>query len=298
MSVVMKGPPPMEQRLKTRALDFVRSALWDIWPWQQLVKATVAGKSLSSAYTKFIPNPYQFKKGTIRTSQRFGLNWELDISQGNDWAVYFNIEEAPHQFLFSLANSGDTVLDIGANIGATCLPLAQRVGLRGHVVAFEPNPVIFARLERHKNLNNLGQLHIVPLALGCDVGFVELETPNDANWGTTRVARKSDSRSGVKMCTLDDFLCDHPVERVDIIKIDVEGFELNVLKGAVKTLQRYAPKLYVELNDELLIRQGANAVAVVDHLQGLGYKITCVQSGSPISNHRLENCAMDIYACK
>lgn len=136
-------------------------------------------------------------------------------------------------------------LDIGANVGALTLAMAKQVGGDGKVYAFEPGLVTFRRLQRNLSLNPTFRETVLPLQLGLS------DSPGRLFWNEDPNNRGNASLSAsggapVEVTTVDDYFRDHPLERLDFVKIDVEGMEYEVLKGGVQTWQKFQPVLYFE----------------------------------------------------
>lgn len=150
-------------------------------------------------------------------------------------------------FLKQLVRPGEVVVDIGANLGSHAICLAHHVGVHGAVHAFEPHPVTFRRLQQNAQLNRLPQLQIYNVALGDTEGMVQLTSfPSD---DLNRVVSRSESEVEtvpVPLEPLDSFeLFQRPIS---VLKVDVEGYELFVLRGARQTLKQTA-FLYFEVAD-------------------------------------------------
>lgn len=150
-------------------------------------------------------------------------------------------------FLRRWIRPGAVVLDVGANIGTYTVPLARLVGPSGRVVAFEPNRPTCACLRQNVRQNHLRNVHIVRAAVGECPGQAELVV-NRANFGEVHLAPTSGGngdRTTVVVTTLDSEVERLKLPRVDYIKIDVEGFELAALRGAVRILASN-PRLVVQ----------------------------------------------------
>jgi FkbM family methyltransferase len=144
---------------------------------------------------------------------------------------------------------GDTVLDVGANIGLVTLRLSKRVGSSGTVHAFEPNPAIADRLAASLRASNARNVKLHRIALGDVRGTAQLHIPNrNAGMASLVDGRFVDNETcEVAVCCLDDL----ELGTIDFIKIDVEGFEENVLRGFSRALQHHPPKIILfEQNDE------------------------------------------------
>lgn len=143
-----------------------------------------------------------------------------------------------------LVRPGDTVCDIGANVGFVTLLLSRLVGERGRVFAFEPNPVCYDALAAAIGRNQTQNIVTLPFALGSQNEDRNLWIPLD-NCGaaslTQQANRSAGKSTGVTVRTLDDVLAEHKVESVQFLKLDVEGFESEVFKGSAHVLDKLRP---------------------------------------------------------
>lgn len=166
---------------------------------------------------------------------------------------------------------GGTVVDVGAFVGDTTAPFLQRVGPEGKVLAFEPNLDAFKCLKR-----NCPKAQCYPFALGAP-GDPWLELAPCDNAGA-RYLRKfgfdNDKGQAVNIATLDSLNLD----TCSFLKLDCEGAETRVLKGAEQTIDRFHPKMLIELNEGALQRQGTNQLEICSWLQAHGYKWWPVQA--------------------
>ena len=134
---------------------------------------------------------------------------------------------------------GDSVLDIGANVGLTALRLASRVGSRGRVRAFEPNPTMLRYLRESIQRSKLQDIvEVLPYALGRVGGTATLRVPfGNAGMGSLALDCEDVAEEHVvNVVRLDDVWKGQRPPRIDFIKIDVEGFESDVLEGARRTI--------------------------------------------------------------
>ncbi len=154
-----------------------------------------------------------------------------------------------------IARPGDTVLDIGANIGLVSLWLSRLVGEQGQVHAFEPNPRLQAMLSEMFAHNRLSNVRLHPVALGAQDGALELRIPK-VNAGAASFVRNQD----VSDCevivapirTLSGIVAEQDIRQIRLIKIDVEGFEAEVFKGGLDVLERIRPEaILFELNETI-----------------------------------------------
>jgi FkbM family methyltransferase len=152
-----------------------------------------------------------------------------------------------------LVKSGDTVCDIGANIGIVTLLLSRLVGRQGRVLAFEPNPACWDALQAAIDRNQMSNATALPFALGATSEERTLNIPSD-NAGAAslaeRVVRKSDKTTRVSVRTLDEVLIEHDIHSVQFMKLDVEGFESEVFRGSTHILEKLRPDaILFEMNE-------------------------------------------------
>jgi FkbM family methyltransferase len=197
---------------------------------------------------------------------RYGTMMYLrrDMYVGRSFAEYGEYSEGEVEVFRQVLRPGDVALDIGANLGAHTLPFARLVGPGGAVFAFEPQRILFQILCGNVALNEIGNVRALPFALGRSAGSIKVPALDYAginNFGG--VSLGTEHGENVTMITLDQL----GLAKVRLIKIDVEGMELDVLGGAGATLARCRPILYVE-ND-----RADRAEALVARLQQDGYRM-------------------------
>ncbi len=239
----------------------------------------------------------------MREVTRYGAKYRLNLSDFVQWRTYWGIQDIGKDRLLSQLHPGHVFLDVGANIGEICFAAAKRVGEGGRVMAFEPIRINFDRLQETLSLNPelQARTQLFPFALGekdqKEVAFIH---PRKDNQGMMRVkgeGMEDEVYAKVKMRSLDSLLEEKGVKHIDFIKIDVEGYELNVLKGAKKSLLKYRPHLFIELDDSNLKAQGDSAKALLGWLEELGYDLEDAVSGRSLSaSQSFEGCHFDIIA--
>jgi len=205
--------------------------------------------------------------------KRQGLNWLLNPSDFTHshlyWIGEFETWELYH--LRRLLRPGSTFLDAGANFGYFSLLLAAKLAGAGRVFAFEPAAATFARLQRNIELNQMQSVvTAIPAGLSDQPGNGFLS----AEHGNSGAAHLGASGDPVTLDTIDRFCAANSVATVDLMKIDVEGSELRVLKGAEQTIASFHPPMMIEFNAEALQGSGASSCAeLADHLRSRGYRL-------------------------
>jgi FkbM family methyltransferase len=202
-------------------------------------------------------------------------NWH-DTHIGRSLDLYGEYCEAEVDLFRQLVRPGQVVIDAGANIGAHTVCLAQQVGPRGVVYAFEPQRLVFQLLNTNVALAGLGNVVTSQNALGARPGTLhvpELDPSADNNIGSLALGAFSEGDE-VAVIPLDELA----LERCHFIKADVEGMEEAVLWGATSLLERCRPRLYVE-ND-----RRDKSPALIRFLQGRGYR--CFWHVSPFFRAR------------
>ena len=164
-----------------------------------------------------------------------------------------------------------TVLDIGADVGYYTLLFARLVGKQGRVLAFEPIPKAREYLARNVSMNEYRNITILDFALFDRAGVVCLEAP--FRLSRLNLAKQAESQDDVQveMKVFDDWSAAEGIARVDLLKVDVEGAELGVLRGMRRRLESDRPVLIIEIHPEQLGAFGHSSAELVEFLASLGY---------------------------
>jgi len=182
-----------------------------------------------------------------------GPRYHLSTRWFTEWTTWFygSQDREIHRWIHAHAKAEWVALDIGMNFGFFTCVLAQRC-LKVH--GFEPVSWLAKRARANVSLNGFQNVFINELALSDHQGKAHLNLPseNDCNWGTSSLIHKSsgDSTLEVRLETLDDYVKDKGLSRIDFIKLDVEGAEHLVLKGASNSLAQFKPVIIFERNTE------------------------------------------------
>lgn len=240
-----------------------------------------------------------YPRGSLRHCERAGVRYCLDISDYQEWSLYFHSSVDSSLGVLEYLSPGMVVLDVGGNIGQTAMPMALKVGSTGQIYSFEPFPCTYQKFLNNLSLNEkICNVRAVNLALGAEADELHMNVKSTLNSGENSIVRAEQAHGeglvSVSVSTIDTFFKSAPLSRVDFIKIDVEGFELDVLKGASQTLNAFHPSLFIELDDGNLRSQGSSAAELCNYLMSCGYYIRehgKLQSLSPTEYGR----HMDIY---
>jgi FkbM family methyltransferase len=185
---------------------------------------------------------------------RYGWMLHGGPTIGKCFELYGEYSESEVAMMRAFVRPGDVVLDVGANIGDLTLPMSQMVGPQGRVYAFESHPETFNVLCGNLALNAVE--NVLPLRLF--VAMSEAAETSSAQWGSTAYVGETWKPQFVAIDALD-------LDRCALIKVDVDGHELEVLRSGEMQIERYRPALYFE-ND---LREASNAL--LSYVQGLGY---------------------------
>jgi FkbM family methyltransferase len=202
------------------------------------------------------------------------LGWEDSISRE---IIADGFENAERRFVQKLLRPGMTVLDIGAHHGLYTLLASRIVGARGRVIAFEPSSRERRKLWANLLLNGCTNVRVQSLALGEEEGEAELFLVDGVQTGCNSLrppaVDEPTHKVRVRVAPLDDWLRERGIAQVDFVKLDVEGAELGVLKGAKSLLSRPPrPLMLVEVYDIRTEPWGYKAKDIVTYLGGMGYR--------------------------
>jgi len=232
------------------------------------------GKGYDNFFVKCVPQNYQYPPSSIRRVERDGVVFHLNLSEYMEWVVYFGLNVEMRDDLYSLIRPEMVVIDIGTNFGETLLHFAKLTGEKGFVYGFEAVEETYVKCHHNISLNPFKNIHVEHMALSDRQEILYFNSVSNNNSGAIAMS-KSDT-AGYSMITakpLDDYFIEKQMYRIDFIKLDVEGFETNILKGAREVCTRFHPELYVEIDDSNLKRQGSSAAELLELISSYGYQI-------------------------
>ena len=219
--------------------------------------------------------PAQMKDGDT-------LYLNLGENMCHDYFYYGELiyEKFTVEFMKEFLEAGDVCLDVGANLGYLTRLMAKMAGRHGAVHAYEPNPAAFRLLQA--NTHDLPQTTLHPLAVGDREGRATFSITTNGTTSSigTQVAAKQTIE--VQLNTLDN-LAGH-LQRIDFVKIDVEGFEFNVMRGGMSLIKNHMPLIYFEFLDD---QANARKVSIREYeslLTPLGYQLRWVSPNYPFDD--------------
>jgi FkbM family methyltransferase len=231
-----------------------------------------------------------------------GIKYRLDLNELIDYSIFMNgyFEKSTHTAIQKLCKRNMNVVDIGANIGAHTFNLAKIVGEKGSVLAFEPMEWAFNKLKNNYDLNNFSNIILENIGLSDET--IDKEEHFRSSWPVdkktlsrlfTDQTKEIDSnnvkiRNKLQFFKLDDYLKKYN-KNIDFIKLDVDGYELKILKGAKDTLNNNSPIIIMELCPECILRCGDSIEELVNYLDQMGYKFYNEESLKlfPNKNHMM-----------
>lgn len=243
---------------------------------------------------RFVTTKYPFIQGRSKLTQAFSKYLELENGTKVCFDNNLQIEINPKQFvskeifLFgifeplesavfnSVIKPGMVVIDVGGNIGQYTLLAAKRVGASGCVHVFEPSFENCEIIRRNVELNGFSDrvvLHKMALASEVKVGELVLTEDGGSNYITTvNTSYDTQKTVEVKCVTLDHYFSVNNLHKIDVLKIDTEGADFEVLRGATNVLRKFGPVLFVEFAERVLKRFGTTPNDMLSYLRSLSYK--------------------------
>lgn len=193
------------------------------------------------------------------------------------WKIYFfgEYEAGTNKILAKYIKADDVVIEAGANMGSETLLIA-RLAPQGKVYGFEPNPYTFERLKINVSINELGNAMVYDLALGEKDSTIQFNIyPKDfCNSGmSSKYMETSNTRKiDVVQKTLDTFVQAEGLEKIDFIKMDIQGAEMDMLLGSSITITKFKPTIFTEAcepyNDTKLLYRKLKEWGYIVHLIG------------------------------
>lgn len=215
---------------------------------------------------------------------QYGLKYLVNTHDYICWSIFFlgEYEADTNQVLAEWIKPGMTVIEAGANHGSETVILGKLVGETGHVFAFEPVPRLMNHLKLNLAINNLDKTVCpVQLAIGekDETVIFHLPAADAANQGMPSKYEFSTAgaRLEVPQKSLDNWLTENDIRRVDFIKMDIQGAEIDLLRGAKNCLQTMRPVLYLEADDVQSGNSSRTIQQLFDELEAADYAVQLVE---------------------
>jgi FkbM family methyltransferase len=235
--------------------------------WERIVRLFVSPEKCAT-----IPELCLVRDGSVFLAQpAVQIGWHV--------AFFGSYEPEIRDIFRTVLPLGGVALDIGANVGWHTLLMARLVGDQGRVLAAEPNPSVRKRLLNNLNLNRFNQVDVVPYAIADTEGTVEFFGPeaDDGDSGNGYIVNDGSTAPQetirVETRRLDAIVAAAQINRLDLIKIDVEGFEWPVLQGGEQTITKFRPHIILEYDANYASRGGGSPSAVLEFFREHGYRL-------------------------
>lgn len=213
--------------------------------------------------------------GEIVTSD--GRKFHIDKISAVTRDLFFlkEFEKYECEVVSKILKEGDHFIDVGASFGWYSTLAGKAVGETGGVVAFEMVPEIVNELETNISLNKLENVKIEQKALGQSENLAEFYYSESAGMGNTEqgaISKDGKLKKGqCEMTTLDCYIENSSIKKVDFIKCDIDGGEVPFLRGASKTIMRNKPAMMIEVSDWAQQAHGHSCNEILEKLAGYGY---------------------------
>jgi len=228
-----------------------------------------------------------------RYIRRDGINYKVDLTEGIDLSIFLfgNFQRYITQNRYFYLPGDAVIFDIGANIGSMAFKFAQ-LAQKGRVYAFEPTNYAFNKFRINLALNPELSRRIVPLQLFVsEHSEIKHKIKAYSSW---RIDGKHTdthpvhggiikSAESVAAVTIDDFCREREIPRIDLIKIDTDGFEYSILRGAQKSIGKFLPYIIFEIGIYVMEERGISFEQYYDYLSSLDYTIINAKNGKYIT---------------
>jgi FkbM family methyltransferase len=215
-----------------------------------------------------------------------GAGLRFDAGGANPGYALGTTEPLVQEALAGLLRPADVFYDIGANVGFFTILGAHMVGPGGRVFAFEPLPENAVALRRNAALNGFDHVTLIEAAVSHAAGTATLFTAAEPTWAklaTPGDAQATERTVTVRLVTIDDLLAEGSVAAPTLVKIDVEGAELDVIAGMTHTIERHRPVILCEMHGK------NHEFAAL--MRALAYDVTVIEGPGP-----LEEARWDVHA--
>lgn len=212
---------------------------------------------------------------TITKPLNGGFSLNVDTNNFIDASIYFSgdYESYLKTHYKQLIKPGDYVIDVGANIGFHSMYFAELAGQDGKVFAFEPIQQNYRALISNLDLNHFKQVIPEQIALANENKEIEIHIdPTITNPGAYNLLSKGIKNTRIICKKGDEFLKDRGIDKINFIKIDVEGYEHEVLKGLKNTIVRERPVIIFEYDRNYQLKMNSSAAEIFEFFKDLNYE--------------------------
>ena len=228
---------------------------------------------------KLIPLNTGYRHNSIKKVVRDSTLFELDISDYMQWYIWAGLKDLSWELANKQPQSSCTILDIGANVGAFCLKLGAHLvnnNIDSKILAFEPNPYVFKKLSNNLSFNGKikNTILIEPLGISNKKEQLEFQWNKKNTGGGKFIVEKKGLTKNVELIEvvkIDDYVKEKSISNISFIKIDVEGFEPFVLQGAMQTIKKFKPNIFVEVSPKWWNKNGFSVKEVLQYFEELNY---------------------------
>jgi FkbM family methyltransferase len=257
--------------------------------WAQRVETMQFYFRQGLAKVPYLPVPVRLQ---LSPSQQIGFWWSQIVpyyDSNRSFFDYWGEDVGDLRFLWDALDAGMVFMDLGAYQGIYSVVAGKKLNGTGNIYAFEPSPREFRRLQVHFRWNRLSNARAEMFALGDSTSqttFFQVKSGDTTRNGL----RAPDSRDAVteipvSIISLDEYVREQNIERVDIIKLDVEGGEIDVLRGAANVFRDLRPLLICEVLDATTRAWGYDACQIIQAVQDFGYEWFDFNSDGSLEPH-------------
>ncbi len=255
-----------------RTLRWSRSVI-RAWPFNNKIR-------LAALLIPKEPREKPIYEGVVDTQDdlKFQINTNSYIEYSVFTLGYYEKEVA--SIIRSVLKEGDVALDIGANVGIHTILMAKCVGDTGKVIAFEPLESIRKRLTKNLDLNNFKNVIIDQRALSNTIEekeiFFDADRHNQGMFSLTWEFQNTNQK--IQINKGDDVILEHGLERIDLIKMDIEGYEIFALDGLRRSIEKFKPAIIFEFSNYYHEQENKTLESdLINFLKNIGYTTFSIQ---------------------
>jgi len=197
-----------------------------------------------------------------------------DTGISSELLIYGNHDPLTTEIILDELSEGMICIDIGSNIGYYALLESKKIGKNGNVLAIEPSPENFSTLVYNIKLQNDQNINAFNFAIGDKNDEIEFLISKKSNWSKVKdendIIESEDKIIKIPLKTLNSFVKDNQLEKIDLLRMDVEGYENNIIDGAIEVLTKFKPKIMVEIHKMIMGKKKTREI--LEKLKKLNYE--------------------------